>query len=64
MNSDSEDKLVEQPGSDRPVGTFLRLVPRDEREQHQAEPIAARKIATSRTTLPRDDDDDPGPTAA
>jgi hypothetical protein len=66
MKSKSE-KVMEQPGSARPVGTVLRLVQRDEREQHETEPGTAKKTATDRKIQRPPcggDDDDSGPTAA
>ena len=67
MKSKSDDKVVEQPGSERPVRTVLRLVPRGDREQHETEPGAARKIVPNREVRRPawdGDDDDPGPAAA
>lgn len=67
MNSKSDDEVVEQPGSEKPVRTVLRLVPRGDREQHETAPGAARQIAPDREVRrpARDGDDDaPGPAAA
>lgn len=66
MNSRSDDKIVEQPGSERPGRTILRLIPRGKREQHETEPRTVRKIAPDRRLQPPiwNGDDDPGPTAA
>lgn len=67
MNSRSDDKVVEQPGSERPSRTVLRRVPCGKREQHETEPRTVRKVVPDRKLqrlIWNGDDDDPGPPAA
>lgn len=67
MNSRSDDKIVEQPGSERRSRTVIRLVPDGEREHHETGAGIVRKVVPDRRLqqlIGNDDDDDPGPTAA
>ncbi|MBX6323234.1 MAG: hypothetical protein IRY94_15525 [Rhodospirillaceae bacterium] len=64
MKSKPDEKVVDHPG-DGPAATILRLVPRAERDERRQSAIARHDVPRRRVEPPaRDDDDDPGPTAA